>query len=287
LIIAFLGLGHMGQPMARNLASAGFDVRTWNRSGGSVDGATACRTIEEAVRPAEVVITMLSEDAAVRAVTFGDGKLTASLMTGGVHVGMSTISVELAGELATVHAEGGQRFVNAPVFGRPEMAAAAKLFIVPGGNAADIAQLGPLFAAVGQGTFPMPGARESAVAKLCGNFMLAALIESLGEALTLGEKGGVAPAQLLGMLTGTLFGVPVVHGYGGMMVRQQFSPAGFAMALGLKDMKLVLQAGDRLEVPMPLADLLRTRFLQAMAQGKGDLDWSGMSTVIRESAGLK
>jgi 3-hydroxyisobutyrate dehydrogenase-like beta-hydroxyacid dehydrogenase len=200
---------------------------------------------------------------------------------------MSTISVELAGELATVHAEGGQRFVNAPVFGRPEMAAAAKLFIVPGGNAADIAQLGPLFAAVGQGTFPMPGARESAVAKLCGNFMLAALIESLGEALTLGEKGGVAPAQLLGMLTGTLFGVPVVHGYGGMMVRQQFSPAGFAMALGLKDMKLVLQAGDRLEVPMPLADLLRTRFLQAMAQGKDDLDWSGMSTVIRESAGLK
>ena len=287
MIIAFLGLGHMGRPMAKNLASAGFDVRTWNRSGGSVDGATACRTIEEAVRPAEVVITMLSEDAAVRTVTFGEGKVAASLMTGGVHVGMSTISVELAGELATVHAEGGQRFVNAPVFGRPEMAAAAKLFIVPGGNAADIAQLSPLFAALGQGTFPMPGARESAVAKLCGNFMLAGLIESLGEALTLGEKGGVAPEQLLGMLTGTLFGIPVVHGYGGMMVRQQFSPAGFAMALGLKDMKLVLQAGDRLEVPMPLADLLRTRFLQAMAQGKGDLDWSGMSTVIRESAGLK
>ena len=287
MIIAFLGLGHMGRPMAKNLASAGFDVRTWNRSGGSVDGATACRTIEEAVRPAEVVITMLSEDAAVRAVTLGEGRVAASLMTGGVHVGMSTISVDLAGELATVHAEGHQRFVNAPVFGRPEMAAAAKLFIVAGGTAADIGQLGPLFAAMGQGTFPMPGARESAVAKLCGNFMLAALIEALGEALALGEKGGVAPEQLLGMLTGTLFGIPVVHGYGGMMVRQQFSPAGFAMALGLKDMKLVLQAGDRLEVPMPLADLLRTRFLQAMAQGKGDLDWSGMSTVIRESAGLK
>lgn len=276
----------MGQAMARNLASSGFDVRTWNRSGGEVEGATACRTIEEAVRPAAVAITMLSEDAAVRSVTFGDGKLAASLMTGGIHVGMSTISVALAAELASVHAQGGQRFVNAPVFGRPEMAAAAKLFIVPGGNARDISELGPLFAAMGQGTFPMPGARESAIAKLCGNFMLASLIESLGEALTLGEKGGVPPEQLLGMLTGTLFGIPVVHGYGGMIARQQFTPAGFAMPLGLKDMKLVLEAGDGLEVPLPLADLLRTRFLQAMAQGKGQLDWSGMTTVMRESAGL-
>ena len=277
----------MGQPMARNLANAGFDVRAWNRSGGSVEGATACRTIEEAVRPAAVAITMLAEDAAVRTVTFGDGKLLASLRTGAVHVGMSTISVALAAELASAHAEGGQRFVNAPVFGRPDMAAAAKLFVVPGGNAADIAELGPVFAAVGQATFPMPGAAESAVAKLCGNFMLAALLESLGEALTLGERGGIAPQHLLGMLTGTLFGLPVVHNYGGMIARQQFTPAGFAMALGLKDMRLVLEAGNDLQVPMPLADLLRTRFLQALAQGKGDLDWSGIATVARESAGLK
>ena len=287
MIVAFLGLGHMGQPMARNLAVAGFDVRTWNRSGGSVEGATTCRTIEDAVRPAAVVITMLAEDAAVRAVTFGDGKVMASLRTGGIHVGMSTISMALAAELATAHSEGGQRFVNAPVFGRPDMAAAAKLFVVPGGSTADIAELAPVFAAVGQGTFPMPGAAESAVAKLCGNFMLAALLESLGEALTLGEKGGVAPQQLLGMLTGTLFGLPVVHNYGGMIARQQFTPPGFAMALGLKDMRLVLEAGDGLRVPMPLADLLRTRFLQAMAQGKGDLDWSGIAMVARESAGLK
>ena len=287
MIVAFLGLGQMGQPIARNLAVGGFDVRTWNRSGGSVEGATACRTIEEAVRPATVVVTMLSEDAAVRAVTFGEGKIAASLRTGGIHVGMSTISVALATELAATHAEGGQRYVNAPVFGRPDRAASKQLFVVPGGNAADIAELAPVFAAVGQGTFPMPGAAESALAKLCGNFMLAALLESLGEALTLGEKGGIPPEQLLGMLTGTLFGIPVVHAYGGMIARQQFKPAGFALPLGLKDMKLVLEAGGGLEVPLPLADLLRTRFLQAMAQGKGDLDWSGMTTVIRESAGLR
>lgn len=276
----------MGQPIARNLVLAGFEVHAWNRSGGSVEGATTCRTIEEAVRPAAVVVTMLSEDVAVRAVTFGEGKLRSSLRTGGIHVGMSTISVALAAELATVHAEAGQRYVNAPVFGRPDMAAAKKLWIVPGGSTADIAELAPVFAAVGQGTFAMPGAAQSAVAKLCGNFMLAALIESLGEALTLGEKGGVAPEQLLTMLTGTLFGLPVVHGYGGMIARQQFTPAGFAMPLGLKDMRLVLEAGDELRVPLPLADLLRTRFLEAMARGKGDLDWSGMASLIRESAGL-
>ena len=257
MIIAVLGLGQMGQPMARNLVLAGFDVRTWNRSGGSVEEGTTCRTIEEAVRPAAIVVTMLSEDAAVRAVSFGDGKLIASLRTGGIHLGMSTISVALAAELATVHAEGSQRFVNAPVF-----------------------------AALGQGTFPMPGAAQSALAKLCGNFMIAATLESLGETLALGEKGGIAPEQLLALLTGTLFGVPVVQRYGGMIARQEFSPAGFAMALGLKDMKLVLEAGGALEVPLPLADLLRTRFLQAMAQGKGDLDWSGVTTLIRESAGL-
>ncbi len=276
----------MGQPMARNLVLAGFDVRAWNRSGGSVEGATTCRTIEEAVRLADVVVTMLSEDAAVRAVTFGDGKLLASLRPGASHVGMSTISMALAAELATVHAQAGQRFVNAPVFGRPDRAASKELFIVPGGEPKDVETLAPVFSAMGKGTFPMAGAAESAVAKLCGNFMLATLIESLGEALALGEKGGIEPAHLLAMLTGTLFGIPVVHGYGGMIARQQFTPAGFAMALGLKDMRLVLEAGDGLQVPLPLADLLRTRFLQALAQGKGDLDWSGISTVIRESAGL-
>jgi 3-hydroxyisobutyrate dehydrogenase-like beta-hydroxyacid dehydrogenase len=132
----------------------------------------------------------------------------------------------------------------------------------------------------------MPGAAQSALAKLCGNFMIAATLESVGEVLALGEKGGIAPEQLLALLTGTLFGAPVVQRYGGMIARQEFSPAGFAMALGLKDMKLVLEAGGGLEVPLPLADLLRTRFIQAMAQGKGDLDWSGVTTLIRESAGL-
>jgi 3-hydroxyisobutyrate dehydrogenase-like beta-hydroxyacid dehydrogenase len=287
LIIAFLGLGHMGHPMAVNLVKAGFEVRTWTRSGGDIEGASHRRTIEEAVRGADVVITMLSDDAALRAVTLGEGRLRASLRTGGIHVGMSTISVALAAELATIHEEAGQRYVNAPVFGRPEAAAAGKLFIISGGAQAALAELEPVFKVLGQATFPMPGPAQSAVAKLCGNFMLASTLESLSEALTLGEKGGIPPEQLLGMLTGTLFGIPLVHGYGGMIVRQQFQPAGFTLTLALKDMKLVLEAAERVVMPMPQAELMRSRFLEAMAQGKGQWDVGAVTTVAREAAGLK
>lgn len=276
----------MGRAMAASLVSHGISVRTWNRSGGQVDGAEASATIEGAVRGADVAVTMLSEDAAVRAVTLGEGKLRAALRPGATHVGMSTISVQLAAELAALHEESGQHYVNAPVFGRPDMAAAGKLFILAGGPAGSVAGLDALFKAMGQGTLPMASAPHSALAKLCGNFMLASTIESLAEAMTLGEKGGIPPAFLLQMLTGTLFNIPVVHGYGGMIARQEFTPPGFALPMGLKDVRLVLAAAEQLEVPMPFAEQLRSRFLEAMAQGHQDLDWSGIATVVRESAGL-
>ena len=284
--LAVLGLGHMGRPIAQGLVAAGFAVRTWNRSGGAVDGAEACPTIAEAVRGAEAAITMLSEDAAVEAVTFGDGRLLESLRDGALHVGMSTISVALAGRLAEAHAAAGQGYVSAPVFGRPEAAAARQLWIVPGGDAAHVRSLGPVFAAIGQGTFPMPGAREAALAKLCGNFMIAANIEVIAEALALGEKGGIAPSELLEMFTATLFGSPVVKRYGGLVAKGEFTPAGFAMALGLKDMRLVLEAGEASRVPLPVAELLRSRFLTALALGRDGLDWSGIAGVVREQAGL-
>ena len=284
--IAVLGLGQMGRPIARNLVAAGFAVRTWNRSGGAVEGATACGAIAEAAEGAELAITMLSDDAAVEYVTFGDGRLLEALRPGGVHVGMSTISVALAERMAEAHREAGRGFVAAPVFGRPEAAAARQLWIGPGGDAAHVEALAPLFAAIGQGTFPMPGARQAALAKLCGNFMIAANIEILAEVLALGEKGNIEPQALLDMLTATLFGSPVVKRYGAMIAKQQFTPPGFPMALGLKDMRLVLEAGEASRTPLPVAELLRSRFLTALANGKDGLDWSGIARVVREQAGL-
>jgi 3-hydroxyisobutyrate dehydrogenase-like beta-hydroxyacid dehydrogenase len=284
--IAVLGLGQMGRPVARNLVAAGFAVRTWNRSGGAVEGASDCATIAEAARNADIAITMLSEDAAVEAVTFGDGRLLDELRSGALHVGMSTISVALAGRLADAHRAAGQGFVAAPVFGRPEAAAARQLWIVPGGETAHLDALAPVFAALGQGTFPMPGARQAALAKLCGNFMIAANIEIIAEALALGEKGDIPPAQLLEMLTGTLFGSPVVKRYGAMVAKGEFTPPGFAMALGLKDIRLVLEAGEASRTPLPVAELLRSRFLTALAAGRDGLDWAGIAGVVREQAGL-
>ncbi|MFL5507261.1 MAG: NAD(P)-dependent oxidoreductase [Gemmatimonadales bacterium] len=284
--IAFLGLGHMGRPMARNLVDAGFGVRTWNRSGGAVEGARECSTIAQAVQDAGIAITMLSEDAAVEAVTFGEGRLLGALRRGALHVGMSTISVALADRLSDAHRAAGQSFVAAPVFGRPEAAAARQLWIVPGGDADHLETLAPVFAALGQGTFAMPGARQAALAKLCGNFLIAANIEIIAEALALGEKGDIPPLQLLDMLTGTLFGSPVVKRYGAMIAKGEFTPPGFAMALGLKDMRLVLEAGEASRTPLPVAELLRSRFLTALAAGRDGLDWSGIAGVVREQAGL-
>ncbi len=284
--VAFLGLGKMGRAMAARLVGAGVSVRTWTRSGAVVEGAESATSIEKAARGADVAITMLSEDAALRAVTVGEEHLLQVLASGAMHVNMGTISVHLAGELASLHLAAGQRFVNAPVFGRPESAAAGQLWILGGGSADDLQRLAPLFAVLGQGTLPFANARQSALAKLCGNFLIMGLIELLAESMTLAEKGGIPPRQVLEMLTTTLFNLPVVHGYGGMIARQEFEPAGFALPLGLKDARLLLEAGDALRVPLPVAAMIRERFIEALAAGREDQDWSSIAAMVREDAGL-
>ncbi len=287
--VAFLGLGAMGAPMAANLASAGTALTVWNRTPkpSAVPGATTASTPAEACRDADVAVTMLADDAAVEQVVLGPDGVVTGLRRGALHVGMSTISVALARRLLEAHAARGQRFVAAPVFGRPDAAAARKLWIVPGGAAQDLATVRPLFEALGQGTFPMPDPPKAALAKLLGNFLILATIESLGETLTLAEKAGLDPAQLLAMLTGTLFGSPVVQRYGQILAATAFEPTGFRMPLGLKDANLALQAGEELRTPLPVASLARERLLTALARGRDEWDWSGFASVIREAAGLQ
>lgn len=289
LHVALLGLGQMGAPMARNLVACGFALRVWNRNpaqAAGVPGAQACASVAEAVAQADVVISMLADDTALREVSFGAGGVLAALPQGALHVGMSTVSLALVRELVEAHRVRGQEYVAAPVFGRPDAAAAAKLFIVPGGSAAALERLTPVFAALGQGTFPMAGPEQAALAKLAGNFMIAGTLELLSEALAFGEKGGIDPEQLLGLLTGTVFGSPIVNRYGGMIARTEFEPAGFALRLGLKDVNLVLAASEQLGLPMPAAGVVREHMAQAMAQGRGDIDIAGVATVVREAAGL-
>jgi 3-hydroxyisobutyrate dehydrogenase-like beta-hydroxyacid dehydrogenase len=290
--IGFIGLGNMGSGMAANLLKAGHQVTAYNRSQDKVDalaahGARPARTVAEA-SGAQVVVTMLANDDAVEAVTFGADGILATLRPGAVHVSCSTISVALAARLNAAHAEAGQHFVAAPVFGRPEAAEAARLFVVAAAEPEVLQTVSPIFEAIGQRTFVVSDDPKAAsLVKLSGNFLIASVIESLGEAMALVGKAGVDKLQYLDLLTSTLFGAPVYQTYGGLVAREEFEPAGFAATLGLKDVGLVLAAGEDLQVPLPIASLLRDRFLTLLANGGGNLDWSAVGALSSWEAGGK
>ena len=287
--VAFLGLGGMGAPMAENLIAAGFALRAWNRSPAktaALVGAVPAGSPRDAAVGADFVITMLADDRAVEEVVFGSDGLLGGLAPGATHLGMSTISLAATRRLVQAHADHGQEYVAAPVFGRPEAAKARLLWIVPGGPAAAIERARPVFAALGQGNFPMESAEHAMLAKLAGNFLIGAMVESLGEALVLAERGGLDPERLLAMLTGTLFPAPVYKSYGARIARTEFTPPGFALPLALKDFRLVLQASEETGAPMPLAELVEDRLATALGLGREGYDFAGLTSVIREEAGL-
>ncbi|MGO8740450.1 NAD(P)-dependent oxidoreductase [Rhodoblastus sp.] len=289
--VGFIGLGQMGVGMAANLLKAGHDVVVFNRTGAKAEplvaqGAQVAADVAAACR-GEAVITMLADDEALRNVVFGSGGVVANLRQGAVHISSSTISVALAEELEAAHAAAGQRFVSAPVFGRPEAAAAGKLFVVAAGAPEILAELAPVFDALGQRTFIVSEAPKTAnLVKLSGNFLIAAVIESLGEAIALVSKAGVDRGQYVELLTSTLFGAPVYRTYGALIAERKFEPAGFAATLGQKDIRLALSAAESLSVPLPLASLLRDRFLTLIANGGASLDWSAIADLAGRDAGL-
>jgi 3-hydroxyisobutyrate dehydrogenase-like beta-hydroxyacid dehydrogenase len=289
--VGFIGLGQMGGGMAANLVKAGHDVFVFNRTGAKAEplvaqGAQVAADIAAACR-GDAVVTMLADDDALRKVAFGPGGLVAHLGKGAVHISSSTISVALAEELDAAHAAAGQRFVSAPVFGRPEAAAAAKLFVVAAGAPETLAEMAPLFDAMGQRTFIVAEPPKTAnLVKLSGNFLIAAVIESLGEAMALVSKAGVDRGQYVDLLTSTLFGAPVYRTYGALIAERKFEPAGFAATLGQKDIRLALSAAESLSVPLPLASLLRDRFLTLIANGGATLDWSAIADLASRDAGL-
>jgi 3-hydroxyisobutyrate dehydrogenase-like beta-hydroxyacid dehydrogenase len=288
----FIGLGRMGAAMAANLVTAGHDVTVFNRSTdksralldlgahGATDIADACR--------GEAVITMLADDRAVADVTLSDAGILQSLPRGAVHISMSTISVEFSKTLTRMHAEDGQRFIAAPVFGRPEMAAARKLFIMSAGDPATVAACMPLLDAMGQKTFSI-GAEPSAanLVKLSGNFLLASAIEALGEAIALVGKSGIDKRAFVALLASTIFPAPAYASYGELIATNKFKPAGFVAPLGFKDIRLMLAAAEDLRVPMPLGGLLHDRFQRLLNQGGEDLDWAAIGGLAAQDAGAQ
>lgn len=287
--VGFIGLGKMGLGMAANILAGGHELQVFNRTPGRSGNLTRLGAQEaikvSAVSASDVVITMLANDEAVESVVFGAGGVLESLPKAAVHISCSTISVSLSTRLASAHEKAGQHYLSAPVFGRPEAAAAAKLFVVVGGASAIIESCLPLLACIGQRTFVISERPEAAnLVKLSGNFLIAAAIEALGEAIALIGRGGVDPGKYVEILTSTIFNVPVYKIYGNLIVEGKFQPPGFTAMLGQKDILLGLAAADALGVSMPIANQLRDRFRVLLENGGESLDWSAIGQLSAREA---
>ena len=287
--IGFIGLGAMGRAMAATLLDAGHHVRVWNRTPAPVQ-ALAARGADPVAEPGAafrgIVCSMLADDAAVRDVILAPGVLDAA-PAGTLHVNLATISVALAESLAAEHRRQGVGYVAAPVFGRPDAAAAGKLHIVAAGDAGALDRVQPIFDVLGQRTWRIGAEpRQAAAVKLAGNFLIATVIEGLAEAATMVERYGVSSAEFMQVVTGSLFAAPVYKTYGALISERRYEPAAFRLMLGLKDVKLALEAAEVARTPMPFAGVLRDHLLEAIAHGDGDRDWSAVAEVIRRRAAL-
>ena len=288
--IGFIGLGRMGGHVAENLLKAGHSVTVWNRSQGPVaelvaKGAVAAKGPEDAMQ-GDAVFSMLSNDQVMRDVGLA-GPLLDKAAKGLVHVNLATISVAFAKELQAAHKKARLGYLSAPVFGRPEMAAAGQLVTVVAGDPAALDKMQPAFAAFTARVVPVGDEAEKAnLFKICGNFMIASELEAIGEAFALLRKGGVDPALFHDVLAGRLFTGAVFKAYGLMVLNHQYEPAGFALSLGLKDVNLARSAAAGLGVEMPTAELLKTHYDQAIAWGWQDKDWSAIGEVSAKKAGL-
>jgi 3-hydroxyisobutyrate dehydrogenase-like beta-hydroxyacid dehydrogenase len=287
--VGFIGLGAMGRAMAAQLVAAGHRVQVWNRSPEAVEravaqGAVAAGGLAE-VFGNEIVVSMLADDAAVTALLLDEELLAGA--SAAVHVNMATVSTALAARAAALHERHGIGYVAAPVLGRPDVAAAGNLNILAAGPAELLDLAAPVFAAVGRRTYRLGAEPQQAnLAKISVNFMIFSAVEAFAEAAALGESGGLAPADLLEVVTGTIFPGPVYAGYGGSIAADRYEPAGFRLDLALKDVHLALESGAANGVPLPLASLLRDALLDNVAHGEGALDAAALGRAARRRAAL-
>lgn len=291
--IGFIGLGHMGVPMATNLIRAGFSLRVYNRTPKRAAPLTTLGARQvfrpcDAVEPGGIVITMVSNDEALDEVVLGEDGILDILDSRGVHLSMSTVSPALSRKLATLHGRRGSMYLAAPVFGRPEAAAAQKLWVALSGAKAGKDRVQPILQALAQGTFDFgENAVAANVVKLAGNFLIVSALEAMAEAFALAEKNGVDRHKTADMLVQTIFACPIYQNYGKAIANQVYEPAGFKLSLGFKDVSLALDAAGNAKVPMPFGSLLYDRLLTSIAKGREDMDWTALALAVSEDAGLR
>jgi 3-hydroxyisobutyrate dehydrogenase-like beta-hydroxyacid dehydrogenase len=283
-VIGFIGLGNLGTPIAANILDSGHGLHVFNRTRSKTaelqkKGAVVCNSIRELAEKCTVVFSIVSDDAALNAICSGNGGLLENLRPGSLHISMSTILPETAREIASQHQRQKQVYLSAPVFGRPEAAAARKLnFAISGPEDARI-QAEPLLKDAGAAAIWLFGEDPSSanLVKICGNFLIASALEAIGESVQLATKAGLDPASMWGMFNQTLFNTPVYNNYSKIILQKQFEPAAFTAKLGLKDINLVLSQASSLDQEMPLAELLRDNLGELIENGHGESDWSALS----------
>ncbi|WP_440111246.1 NAD(P)-dependent oxidoreductase [Paenibacillus sp. QZ-Y1] len=286
--VSFIGLGNMGLPMAQNLLEAGYELTIFNRTPEKVEpllkqGARYAETPLEAAKESNLVITMLSDDAALEEVVEGPNGVLNGLSENGVHISASTISVDLARKLSAAHAERKQHFVSATVLGRPDAAKAATLRIILAGPEQAKQRVLPVLTALGQEIFEIGDhGEEGNVVKIGVNFLIASMLEALSEAQLMVEKHGIEPARFMDVVN-ALFQSPVYQNYGAIMAEQRFEPAGFKMKLGMKDVALAIEAAQSVHAPLPLGELIHHHLYEGVARGYGELDWTALIRCLEHS----
>jgi 3-hydroxyisobutyrate dehydrogenase-like beta-hydroxyacid dehydrogenase len=291
--IGFIGLGNMGLNMAKNLIAAGYHLQVYNRTTAKANeldqsAITVCQTPAEAAVGVQIIISMLSDDSTVREIVTGKDGILQTLQKGGLHISMSTISPDVAKELAALHKNAGSEYLSAPVFGRPEAAAAKKLWICVSGNqqAKDTAK--PILECMGQGVIDFgEDAAGANVVKVVGNFMILSSVEIMAEAFTLAEKNGLDRAKVADFFGSTLFNAPIYQNYGKLVAAKQYEPVRFFAKLGYKDTRLAFNLSQQSETPMPMCNALHNRLLSAVAKGWGDRDCvEAIGRGVTDDAGI-
>jgi len=291
--VGFIGLGRMGQGMARRILSGGhslavYDVLTTQTADLVAAGATLAATVADVSKDRDVVVTMLVEDATVTDVALRRGGIRDSLPAGAIHVAMGTYGVAAIRALAAAHAEANQFLVAAPVLGRPDLAASGQLGIVTGGPDAAVERSKPLFDLIGRRTFHAGALPEAAtVVKLSNNLVLGCAMVAMAEGFSLVRKYGVEPQVLYQVMTEGLFSAPAYKGYGKTMVDQTYEHVGSPITVGLKDANLIQAAADLARVPMPSFNVYRDRLLGAVAHGDGDKDQAALAREQARACGLE
>jgi|SRR5579871_5290949 len=290
--VGFIGLGAMGRNMVRRLLQAGHKVTVFNRTRKrseelAAEGAKIAETPAAASKPG-IVMTMVADDAALDEVAFGSTGILKNAERHLIHISLSTVSPTIADRLADAHHRMDQAFLSVPVFGRPEVVAAGNAALVAAGHELAIGHVRPLLQTFAQKIAVISGhPRDANIVKLSGNFLIASMIESLGEAFALIRKSGIDPKVYFDVMSETLLSLPFVPTYAKIVADESYDTVAFRLRLALKDIRLALEAGERAEVPMPVGNVLRDRVLSGLAKGYEDLDWSAIARVATEDAGLE